>query len=106
MIAIVTAFHSEAKPLIEYFKLKTQMTQAPFPIYQNENMHLIISGLGKINAALAVGYLQAILQTPNIVWLNIGIGGHRSMEIGTAILAHKVIDESTARSFYPTFLRS
>lgn len=106
MFAIVTAFHSEAKPLIEYFKLKLQTAKSAFPIYQNETMHLIISGMGKINAASAVGYLQAKLQIDEIVWLNFGIAGHRTMDLGSSIIAHKVIDSGTGQAFYPTITGS
>lgn len=103
MLIIVTALPCEAKPLLDHFKLKIQ-THSPFPIYRNENKALIISGIGKTHAALAVGYVQAKLAISHATWLNIGIAGHRGMDIGCGILATQVIDHATHRCYYPTFL--
>lgn len=52
MIVFLTALSCEARPLIEHFKLKAQ-THSPFSIYQGKNRSLIVSGIGKINAAMA-----------------------------------------------------
>lgn len=105
MLAILAALPCEARPLIQHYQLKAQ-TDSLFPVYSKDKVHLIISGVGKINAAQAVGYLQAKYLEPNSAWLNIGIAGHRSLPINAHIIAHKVIDHATQRSFYPAILKS
>ncbi len=106
MLTIVTALSCEARPLVDYFKLKATLSDSPFPIYQREKVTLIVSGVGKVNAALAVGYIQAKLNLESGVWLNVGIAGHQTLAVGTPLLAHKVIDSGTGRAYYPTFLKS
>jgi adenosylhomocysteine nucleosidase len=112
MINIVTALACEANPIIQHYRLKISAQAGGFPVYRNESIALIISGMGRYAAASAVGYLQALL-TPmedrmpgNAVphtWLNVGIAGHKNMDIGTALLAHRVSDEGAEQSYYPCF---
>jgi nucleoside phosphorylase len=46
----------EAKPFVDGFGM-TQAEKKPFKVYRNENLVLIISGIGKSNAAMAAAYL-------------------------------------------------
>ncbi|KPJ93919.1 MAG: hypothetical protein AMJ53_06285 [Gammaproteobacteria bacterium SG8_11] len=112
MINIVTALACEANPIIQHFHLRKSAHTHGFPVYRNEAMTLIISGMGKFAAASAVGYLQALsnpvtrepLSRPmSQCWLNVGIAGHRTLELGTAILAHRVSDAAALQRFYPCF---
>ncbi len=103
MLVFVTALACEARPLIDHFKLKAK-THFPFSIYQNANRWLIVSGVGKINTAFAIGYLLTMLDKFTAAWLNVGIAGHRSLSIGTGILANKIFDNATKRCHYPVFL--
>lgn len=102
MLFIIVALPCEAKPLIELFKLKF-IPDRVFPVYANSSIQLIVSGVGKINAALAVGYLGTKSKEGDI-WINIGVAGHSSLGIGKGVFAHKVIDGSTQKAYYPTFL--
>jgi adenosylhomocysteine nucleosidase len=54
--AIVMATMLEAKPFVLGMSL-TQIRKKPFAVFQNDNVFLIISGIGKANAAMATGYL-------------------------------------------------
>ena len=54
--AIVMATMLEAKPFILGMSL-TQIRKKPFAVFQNDNVFLIITGIGKANAAMATGYL-------------------------------------------------
>ncbi len=104
MLNIITAFHVEAQPLIEYFQLKKLVEHNVFETYRNDeqSISLTISGLGKLNASAAVIYSASLKPiSKNDCWINIGIAGHPSIEIGTAILANKVIDESSHQNWYP-----
>ncbi|MEE9596153.1 MAG: hypothetical protein V3V96_05190 [Acidiferrobacterales bacterium] len=101
MLHFVIALQAEAKPLIDHFGLRRRTGDA-FPIYDNQDIALIVSGIGKVAAAAATGYLQA--QTGNhscTAWLNIGIAGHSRRAIGDGVLAHKITDQITGRSWYP-----
>ena len=55
VMAIVMATMLEAKPFVLGMSL-TQSRKKPFAVFQNDNIFLIISGIGKANAAMATGY--------------------------------------------------
>lgn len=101
MIHIVTALPCEAKPLIKHYRLNGQQTLHGFRIYENDEIRLIISGLGKINCAAACAYLQGRHSEQQTAWLNIGIAGHANLAIGTAILASKISDANNNQRYYP-----
>jgi len=46
-IFIYTALPCEAKPLIEHYKLKKDLTVHAFAVYLNNDICLVVSGLGK-----------------------------------------------------------
>ncbi len=105
---IVVAHTLEANPLIELFGLEQEFGSAAYKTYRNEQgISLIISGMGKLAAASATAHLAASQATANMsraAWLNLGIAGHRSAEIGAGLLAHKLIERATGASFYPPLL--
>lgn len=112
MINIVTALACEARPIIRHFGLKKTPSEAAFPVYRNDTVNLVIAGVGKFAAAAAVGYLRGL---PNPAaggaqegaapqaWLNVGIAGHKSLALGTALLGHRISDVSGTCRFYPCF---
>lgn len=53
---IVMATKIEANPFITGLELE-QITQKPFPVYSSDEFILIISGIGKVYAALSTGVL-------------------------------------------------
>lgn len=80
-VLIHTAFFAEAKPLVEYFKLRCTQTK-PYKIYEDDNILLMISGMGKENTL----HVKDILIKHNIAKaINIGIAGckDKNIEIGT-----------------------
>lgn len=102
---IVTALHCEAKPIIEYFKLK-KITHLglPFSIFVNKdkNIQLIISGIGKVRMAAATTFLHAWSGSQFYTcFLNIGIAGSLEFCLGESILVNKIIENSTQRCWYP-----
>lgn len=104
MIHIVTALFCEAKPLIHHYRLTGQQVENGFRIYENDTMRLIIAGVGKCAVAAACAYLQGMEPKGKHIWLNLGIAGHDTMNVGEAILAHKIIDAATNVAWYPPFL--
>ena len=78
-IGIHVALQQEARIFIEHFKLK-KTASSQFPIYQNENTSLVISGIGAFNASTAVGYLLG--RAPIDLLINFGVAGHPTMPLG------------------------
>jgi len=109
MIHLICALKCEAKSLIAHFRLKNCSDSTSFPLYisQDKKISLTISGIGKIYAAAATAFTHAFLQTSKQdIWLNVGIAGHKDLEIGEVMIAHKIIEQSTQQSWYPQILYS
>ncbi|NNE38779.1 MAG: hypothetical protein HKN08_10785 [Gammaproteobacteria bacterium] len=107
MLNIITAFHTEALPLIEKFQLKKLAKHNVFDTYINDDhsTSLTISGLGKLNASAAVIHSANLFpESKKQCWVNLGIAGHHTIETGTLIIANKVIDESSSQNWYPQII--
>ena len=101
-IYFAVALPAEARPIIDYYRLRTVPNSGPFRVYESEDIRLIVSGPGKIPAASAVGFLYAFSGgMRNRIWLNVGIAGHRDFQVGTGVLAHKITDQSSGQNWYP-----
>jgi len=102
MLIISCALYLEAKPLIEHFNLKPSLNAKGYKIFKNDSLKLIITGVGPTNAASAIGYVFGRYQDKISSFVNIGIAGHKDLEIGTLVLADK-ISQKGRKSFYPQF---
>ncbi|URZ07980.1 nucleoside phosphorylase-I family protein [Clostridium felsineum] len=105
MVYFLCSFYKEAEEIILYYNLKKEFSYSSFQIFCNEYIKLIISGIGKINAACAIGYIgrETVKNSEDII-INIGICGGRSRNIGEGILVNKIIDVDTKREFYPDII--
>jgi hypothetical protein len=102
VLKLVVALPAEARPIIDHFGLRATSVGSPFSLFSNDNMTLILSGIGKVAAAAATATLYAATGGGRQAgWLNIGIAGHPSLPMGTARLVNKVQDQSSGRSWYP-----
>lgn len=102
-INIVTALACEARPLIDHFHLKKEGGVHPYPVYSNENIRLIVSGIGNIRSAAATTYLHTIMQNPpHACFLNMGIAGSQHFTRGELIAANKIVDAESERAYYPS----
>jgi nucleoside phosphorylase len=72
MIGLIAATYLEAEELISLLDLRS-VQRDPFPVYEGRGMRLIISGIGKANAAMAAAYL--ILQGRLRCVCNLGAAG-------------------------------
>ena len=90
-VNIVVALKPEATPLITHFGLKL-VSGSPFKHYQGDRINLVISGLGSDLAATACGYLYGLQKRRPAGWLNVGIGGHAELALGTLVMASAVVD--------------
>ena len=77
-ICWVIALPSEAKTLIEEFKMFPIQGDTLFPVYKNKNEDewLIITGVGQLNATSGVSYLYSLCPYARTsFWINFGIAG-------------------------------
>jgi len=109
MIYIVTAMYAEARPFIESFKLKKDISQTRFQVFRSREAEicLLISGTGPIAAAVAVSSVLAQSRTGREDFLvNAGIcaciqGRFRQ---GDIFLCSKIRELASGRTFYPDLL--
>jgi len=109
MIHFICALKCEARSLIAHYRLKHRADSESFPLYMSadKQISLTISGVGKVNAAAATAFTHAFLQTgKQDIWLNVGIAGHKDMQIGEITLAHKIIDQTNSYTWYPQIIVS
>ena len=102
-INFVVALFCEAKPIITHFNLRKRDSTL-FKIYSNQNhsIWLIISGIGSSASSRATKYLALDSEADmGTAWLNIGIGGHDNLPLEKAILAHKITDSQTGKTWFP-----
>ncbi len=106
-IRIITALRCEAAPLIQRLHLIPDAPRSDTClIYRNADagVFLAVGGVGKDNAANAVAELaRRDASDGQSAWLNIGIGGHATRQIGDAVVAKRIEDRATMKAWYPVF---
>ncbi len=104
MLYIITAIAGEAIPLINTFKLKKDITYTKFDLFKNDEIKLIVTGIGKIKSSIATTYmLVKDNPRPGDHIFNIGICGssNENYKVGQVFLINKITDASNGKSFYP-----
>lgn len=101
MIHMLVALRSEARPLLPHFDLEPMPGGvAGRPAFAAHDLRLVVTGMGGSKTALAMEELWGLSRSESaIAWLNVGIAGHRDLPIGEAILADKVLEAATGRSW-------
>ena len=97
---IITALKSEAKPIIDFYGLEFSGL-SNFPLYKNENLTLLITGVGRENVSNVFNlFIKNNTVVKNNI-INIGISGGRKSDcsIGQLFLINKVSDEKSKLSF-------
>ncbi len=100
----MTALHSEARPLIEHFDLEKSTDSKRLDLFENDELKLIVSGIGKLRSAIATSYLLTRNMTSGHgAVINIGIGGSvtKNRPIGELSYVHKITDHATGREYFP-----
>lgn len=101
MIHLLVARAAEARPLVRRYGLQEQPA-GPFPLFRGDSMVLAISSPGKTATAAASGWLHmAAGAVVDGGWLSVGMAGHAELEIGSGLLAHKVVDAGSGECWYP-----
>jgi len=57
MLYFVMAQHNDARPIIDYYGLKKDMSGCPFTIFAAQNVVLCLSGEGRANTSAATAYM-------------------------------------------------
>ena len=108
VLTIMVALHCEAKPIIDAYKLKKSHSK-PFDHYQGLGgdelkVELVVSGIGALAMAAAVGWVGAVEPNVKRVWLNVGTAGHATRSLGEVVLIHGAGDEVLQRCHYPALI--
>lgn len=106
MLYLFTALHCEARPLIQYYHLKKDVSQTRFQVFLHEdgNICLTVTGTGMIASATAVACMCTKYKPSACSFLaNVGIcasnrGKHQ------IFLCNKITEEPTGKTFYPDML--
>ena len=102
MLVWVVALHCEAKPVIDYYGLKKSASHHAFDVYLKDNIHCIISGIGKTAAAAATAWIAGLNRHKHpIAWINLGTAGSSAHSMGAAVSIFKISDSDSNRNFYP-----
>ena len=101
MLIWVTALHCEAKPVIDYYRLKKSARGRAFELYRGDDMACIVSGSGKLASAAACAWIAGASDASEFAWINLGIAGAAEHELGTAFLLDKIVDDETGHSYFP-----
>lgn len=102
---LITALPSEARPLVDRFKLGPARRTNGITWYENAGVRLAVSGVGKTASAFAVGVLSGMGgAAKRSLWLNVGIAGHRDASLGAIGIAHRIDDVATAQTRYPAIV--
>ncbi|MEN8128948.1 MAG: hypothetical protein ABFS45_01865 [Pseudomonadota bacterium] len=101
MMCLEAALKAEVDPLIGHFRLRPRSPRGLFRVYETSGLALVVSGVGKASAAAALVYLHTMLGEPrDSAWLNIGVAGHARHLCGKGVIARKITDAASGRSWY------
>jgi len=105
VINIVVALATESRPLIDHFGLTQDPGVAGFRVFRGDGIRLVVTGLGRVPCAAGVATLGALdaraSRAGMSAWLNVGIAGHASHEVGEGVHAVRILEAATGRSWYP-----
>ncbi len=101
MLYIHAALAAEARPLLDHYRLRACCTDAPFRLYANDALRLVVSGPGKTATAAAIAYTCARFADELGPWLNVGIAGHPTAALGTPLWVHRATDTANDATYYP-----
>jgi len=104
----VIALKEEAEIIITQFQMSLLTQITVFPIFKNfDGTHwLILSGIGRHNAAAATIYLYEKSKAPKWTsWINIGIAGCGKGNYGNLCLVDKIINNSNSKTTFPDTMK-
>lgn len=106
MIYLFTALYCEAQIFIKHFHLERNIENARFQEFYSEEagVRLVITGVGEISAAAAVGGI-CMKYSPKAddMLLNVGFCAHTAGNEGIFV-CNKITELATGKTFYPDIL--
>jgi nucleoside phosphorylase len=111
MTGVVCALRWEANPIIRYFGLKKDKESNKPDIYYNDDMVLVISGVGMVRSSAATAFLYSKITNFRPIkeiqsFINIGTCGclQKDIPLGKCFLANKISNIYSKKDFYPDIL--
>ncbi len=102
MLIWVAALHCEAKPIIDFYRLKKTPSEAGFDLYRGDESLCIVSGMGKLASAAACAWIGARQrESASLAWINLGCAGGAGRAIGSAFTLDKIVDADSGQSWFP-----
>lgn len=107
MVTVYAALYPEAAFLIEEYALKKTETIGKIQIFSNQQLRVVITGVGSIAAATAVGVVCGKYPVGRQdVLLNLGsCAAVHPGAVGEWFRIHKITELATGRTFYPDLLK-
>ena len=103
MIYLFTALYAEAQPLIRAMGLRRVRADFGFEQYEKDDLRLVLTGVGMLAAATAVGSVLAGAKDDSLHLINWGSCAGDT-KTGTVVLCNKLTDATTGRTYYPDML--
>ena len=107
MIYLCTAMYIEAEMFINKLHLKKDTSITKFQVFKNEHITLIITGVSKLKACIALTYLLSNKKINSSDFIiNIGLCGttNRNLNIGETFLCNKIIDNDSKKTYFSDIL--
>lgn len=102
MLIWVCALHCEAKPVIDFYRLKKSQDRHAFDVYRGDDMVCVVSGIGKIASAAACAWIAASHpRETSFAWINLGTAGGAEHQIGDLLQLNQVVDADSGQCYYP-----
>ncbi|MDJ0834711.1 MAG: hypothetical protein QNJ69_14390 [Gammaproteobacteria bacterium] len=101
MLICCCALHCEAKPLIDHYRLQKLHAEHPFDVYRQQNIAVVVSGIGALNMAAATAWAAAFFEPARACWINLGVAGHQSLAVGELVVASQISQAGDNHSIYP-----
>ena len=106
MQCIVTALGIESENFISFYQL-SRVKEFKFPVYQNCDMVLVQTGIGKDNIESRLKSISALLNNfERCQFINIGIAGGNPdlVNIGDCLIINKISSDNSVETYYPDIL--
>lgn len=101
MLIWMCALHCEAKPVIDAYRLRKSKQHQGFDLYHHAGICCIVSGVGALKMAAATAWAAALYRNRQpLCWINLGIAGHRSLGIGSAIVTNCISASDQVRDYH------
>ncbi len=106
MQCIITALGVESENFISFYRL-SRLKEFKFPVYQNGDIVLIQTGIGKINIESRLKSISSLINGfERCQFINIGIAGGNPelVNIGDCFMINKINNADDSETYYPDIL--